>query len=59
MTLGGPQSDKASLGVLVMLAALLLSAFLGGAIGLVWQSVDWFDEDPADETVTAADDPGD
>ncbi|WP_277949486.1 hypothetical protein [Aurantiacibacter aquimixticola] len=35
-----------------MLAALVLSAFLGAAIGSVWQDSDWFEDEPETETVT-------
>ncbi|MCB2066192.1 MAG: hypothetical protein KDE15_06075 [Erythrobacter sp.] len=58
MALGGPHSGKTSLGVLVMLGALVFSAFLGGALGLVWQSVSWFDDAPDETAMPAADDSG-
>ncbi len=36
-----------------MLAALVFAAFLGAAVGLVWQNSSWLDEDPEHEIVTA------
>ncbi len=36
-----------------MLAALVLAAFLGAAVGLVWQNSSWFDDDSEHEIVTA------
>ena len=36
-----------------MLAALVVSAFIGAAAGLVWQSTGWFAEEPEHEVVTA------
>lgn len=52
MALGKPTRSKPPLNVLAMLAALVLAAFLGAAAGLVWQSADWFSEDPEDEVLT-------
>lgn len=52
MALGKPNRTKAPLGVLAMLVALVLAAFLGAAAGLVWQSSDWFDEEPEEEVLT-------
>lgn len=53
MPFGNPRKRKAPLGVLIMLAALVVSAFIGATAGLVWQSASWFDEDPEHEIVTA------
>ena len=53
MALGTPPRKKAPLGVFAMLFALVISAFLGAAAGLVWQSQDWFDEEADEEVVTA------
>ena len=52
MAFGGPKRKKTPLGVFVMLLALVLSAVAGAAAGLVWQSSDWFGEEPEDEIVT-------
>lgn len=52
MALGDPRYRKTPLGVLLMLAALVFSAFLGAALGLVWQNSDWFDEEAEAEIVT-------
>ncbi|GEM_PF-1400400 len=57
MALGNPQPKKAPLGVLVMITALVLAAFLGAAAGLVWQSSDWFSDDPEEEVLTNQDAP--
>ncbi len=51
MALGSPTPKKAPLGVFLMVLALVLSAFLGAAAGLIWQSVDWFDEVPEEEVL--------
>lgn len=40
------------MGVLAMLSALVIAAFLGAAVGLVWQSANWFAEEPEDEVVS-------
>jgi len=53
MPFGNPRKRTAPLGVLIMLAALVLSAFVGAAAGLVWQSTSWSDEEPEHEIVTA------
>ncbi len=53
MPIGNPRKRKAPLGVLPMLAALVVSAFIGAAAGLVWQSTSWFAEEPEHEVVTA------
>ncbi|WAT16747.1 hypothetical protein OZN62_07275 [Aurantiacibacter sp. MUD11] len=52
MALGTPQKRKTPLGVLVMLSALVVAAFLGAAVGLVWQKSGWFDEEIEDEVLT-------
>jgi cytoskeletal protein RodZ len=54
MALQKPPRSKAPLGVLAMLTALVLAAFLGAAAGLVWQSADWFDQEPEEEVLTNA-----
>ena len=48
------RSDRggARSGVWVMLLALVVAAFLGGGLGLVWQSASQFAEDDEDEIVT-------
>ena len=51
MALGNPQRPKSRLGVWIMLVALVVSAVFGAAAGLVWQSVDWFDEEPEEEVL--------
>lgn len=53
MAIGNPRTRSAPLGVLLMLAALVIAAFLGAAAGLVWQNSDWFADDPEHEIVTA------
>lgn len=53
MAIGNPRRRTASLGVVWMLAALVIAAFLGAAAGLVWQNSGWFDEEPEHEIVTA------
>lgn len=52
MALGKPNRARPPLNVLVMLVALVFAAFLGAAAGLVWQSADWFSEEPEDEVLT-------
>lgn len=44
---GGPK-----FGVFTMLLALVIAAFLGGALGLVWQSANPFDDEDQEEAVT-------
>lgn len=53
MAFGSPRKPKTSLRVFLMLAALVLAAFLGGSLGLVWQNVSWFDDEPEQEVLTA------
>ena len=53
MAFGNPRTRRASLGVGWMLAALVLAAFLGAAVGLVWQNSSWLVDDPEHEIVTA------
>ena len=57
MALGTPSRRKSPLGVFAMLVALVVSAFLGAAAGLVWQSQDWFDDEAEEEVVTANQEP--
>lgn len=52
MAIGNPKRAKAPLGVIIMAIALVLAAFLGAAAGLIWQSADWFSEEPEDEVLT-------
>ncbi|QZH76041.1 MAG: hypothetical protein JY451_05630 [Erythrobacter sp.] len=52
MALGKPARVRPPLNVLAMLTALVLAAFLGAAAGLVWQSADWFSEEPEEEVLT-------
>jgi hypothetical protein len=54
MLLGLRQKEKRSLGVLHMLLALVIAAFLGGALGLIWQGSSFFGDDAEEEVVTAA-----
>ncbi|MDE1467201.1 hypothetical protein [Aurantiacibacter sp. D1-12] len=53
MALGNPAPKKAPLGVFFMLLALVTAAFFGAAAGLIWQSVDWFDEVPEEEVLVS------
>lgn len=57
MALGNPPPHKAPLGVLVMAVALVLAAFLGAALGLIWQGSDWFSDQPEEEVLTSQDAP--
>lgn len=51
--LGRPGRPRDPIGVLVMLVALVVAAFVGATAGLIWQSADGFgDEPPADEVLT-------
>ena len=52
MAIGKPGRKRAPLGVFLMLAALVVAAFIGATAGLVWQSSGWFDEDDPREVVT-------
>lgn len=52
MALGNPHKRKTPLGVLVMLSALVVSAFLGAAVGLVFQKSGLFDDEVEDEVLT-------
>lgn len=52
MALGNPQNRKTPLGVLVMLAALVLAAFLGASAGLIWEKSGWFSGEVEEEIVT-------
>ncbi|GAA5054007.1 hypothetical protein GCM10023208_16450 [Erythrobacter westpacificensis] len=58
MAIGTPRKRSASLNVLAMLVALVLSAFIGATAGLIWQSAGWF-EDEAEHEVVTAEAPGD
>ncbi|MES2699959.1 MAG: hypothetical protein V4647_10145 [Pseudomonadota bacterium] len=52
MEWSGTETRKPRLGVWRMALALVLAAFLGGALGLIWQSTGLGD---ADEAASAAD----
>ena len=52
MALGAQGRRKTPIGVIPMLFALVIAAFLGAAAGLVWQSSDLLDEEPEEEVVT-------
>ena len=52
MPLGAQGRRKTPIGVIPMLFALVIAAFLGAAVGLVWQSSDFLDEEPEEEVVT-------
>lgn len=52
MAFGNPKRAKAKLGVVIMALALALAAFLGAAAGLIWQSSDWFSDEPEEEVLT-------
>lgn len=52
MVLGIPSKRKAPLGVLIMLAALVLAAFVGASAGLIWEKSGWFSDDTEEEVVT-------
>lgn len=45
MLLGAPGRPREKLGVFIMALALVLASFLGAALGLVWQSTSFFDDD--------------
>lgn len=53
MPFGNAGKRKTPLGVLIMMAALVLAAFLGAAVGLVLENATWFQDDPEHEIVTA------
>lgn len=52
MAIGRPQRRKVPLGVFGMAMALTVAAFIGAVAGLLWQSADWFDEEPEEEVLT-------
>lgn len=54
MEWSGSNPRKPRLGVRAMLLALVLAAFLGGALGLVWHGSGLGDEVPADSAAEAA-----
>lgn len=56
MEFGSPQRKSAPLGVVWMAASLALAAFLGAALGLVWQSAG-FGSDEAQEGVVTGESP--
>ena len=51
MSLGPPQRKRAPLGVLPMALALVVAAFMGAAVGLVWQDDGLGDAEEAEEEV--------
>lgn len=53
MPFAAGDSGRPRIGVMRMLFALVLAAFLGGALGLVWQSTSFFEDD--EEQVLAVD----
>lgn len=57
MALGSPGRPEIRLNVLAMAGALVFAAFLGAALGLVWQSTGLGDEgqDAASASVAARD----
>lgn len=57
MAFGNPKRAKAKLGVVIMALALALAAFLGAAAGLIWQSSDWFSDEPEEEVLTGQETP--
>ncbi len=62
MVLGRQEEPGPQIGVGRMALALVVAAFLGGAVGLIWQSAGFGDEAQDGETVTAgpeADETGD
>lgn len=58
MALGDRGPKQQPLGIWAMAIALVVSAFLGAAIGLVWQSSDWLSEEPEEEVLTKQKAPG-
>lgn len=58
MALGNPGPNQKPLGIWIMAAALVISAFLGASIGLVWQSSDWLSQDPEEDVLTRQKAPG-
>ena len=52
MEWSGSNTRKPRLGVRAMLLALVLAAFLGGALGLLWHSSGLGDEEPAADSAT-------
>lgn len=55
MVLGAPGRPREKLGVMRMALALVLAAFLGAALGLVWQSSSFFEDDEEVEVLTTQD----
>jgi hypothetical protein len=53
MAFGNPGRKSASLHVGWMLAALVIAAFLGASLGLVWLNSNWLSEDEEHEIVTS------
>ncbi len=58
MAIGNPKRPKARLGVFIMAIALVLAAFIGAVAGLIWQSSDWFSDDPEEQVLTNESAPG-
>ena len=53
MEWSGQEQGKPRLGVRRMALALVLAAFLGGALGLVWHSSGLGGDEPADSAASA------
>lgn len=58
MPIGEPQRKSASLGVIWIALALIFAAFLGAALGLVWQSSGFGQEEPQEKVLTGKKKPG-
>ena len=52
LALGGPDKKSAPLRVFMMAAALVIAAFLGAALGLVWQSSGADEDEQAQDVLT-------
>lgn len=52
MAFGSGGGGRQPIGAMWMLLALILAAFLGGALGLVWQGASFFDDEAEEEVVT-------
>lgn len=54
MVLRRHREPRPEIGVLRMAAALMLAAFLGGALGLIWQSAGFGEDEPEEEAAATA-----
>ena len=52
MAIGSPGRPKARLGVFPMAIALVVAAFLGASLGLVWQSTGLGEDSEGEEVLT-------